>query len=142
MTTRAERTIEVDGPIEDVWAFIADSGKRANAISVVERFERLDEDGERVRWHIRLPIPLLSTTVAVDTEEIDHEPPNYVRFIGESSVLKVVGEHTLEGLDGRTRLTSRFTVDGRLPGVESFFKRNLDREFDNLESALIRALDT
>lgn len=142
MTTRAERTVEVDGTIEDVWAFISDPAKRANAISVVERFEILDEAQRHVRWYIKLPIPLISSSIGVDTEEVERDPPRYVRFVGDSHVLRVVGEHHLASTSNGVRLTSRFTVDGRLPGVEAFFKKNLDRELDNLEAALLGALET
>ncbi|MFB6255991.1 MAG: polyketide cyclase, partial [Haloplanus sp.] len=38
------------------------------------------------------------------------------------------------------RLHNEFVVDGRLPGVERFFKKRLDTELDNLESALRRDL--
>jgi carbon monoxide dehydrogenase subunit G len=50
--------------------------------------------------------------------------------------MHVVGEHELEPTDEGTQLTNRFTVEGRLPGVERFFKRNLETEFDNLEDAI------
>jgi len=33
-------------------------------------------------------------------------------------------------------------VDGRLPGVESFFERNFDAELDNLEDALRASFGT
>lgn len=140
MATRVERTIDVDAPIETVWDFIADPVARANAISVVDSFERRDGNDRAMRWYIKLPIPLLSSTVPVDTEEVERDPPRYVRFTGRSRVLEVVGEHELETRDSGTRLTSLFTVTGRLPGVESFFRHNLDRELDNLESALLEAI--
>ncbi|MFP4589965.1 MAG: SRPBCC family protein [Halobacteriales archaeon] len=137
MTTRTSRTITIDAPIDEVWSFIADPIERASAISVVDRFERRDAEGRRVTWHVRLPIPFVSSTVPVETEELDREPPTFVRFVGRSSVFTVEGSHELEALEGgRTRLTSRFDVDGRVPGVETFFKRNLDDELDNLERAL------
>jgi hypothetical protein len=81
-------------------------------------------------------------TVAVETTETDRDPPAYVRFVGRSRVMRVVGEHDLEPLDGgrRTRLTNRFVVDGRLPGVERFFRNRMDDELDNLEAALAREL--
>lgn len=137
MTTRAERTTEIPADIEAVWAFIADPSARARAISVVDSFELLDDEGSRARWHIRLPIPFVSSTVAVETRELERTPPTYVKFEGSSPVLHVVGEHELTDLDGATRLRTRFTVDGRLPGVETFFRRNLDPELDNLERALL-----
>ncbi|MFC7155318.1 CoxG family protein [Halomarina halobia] len=134
MTVRVERTFELDAAPDDVWAFISDPEKRARPISVVTDFETT---GERTaRWHVELPIPLVKRTIAVDTRETTVEPPRYVRFVGRSKVMRVVGEHELEPTEGGTRLTNRFVVDGRLPGVERFFKRNLDAELDNLEAAI------
>lgn len=136
MTTRSEHTVEIPVEIDDVWNFVADPSNRARAISVVDSFELLDEEGQRVRWHIRLPIPFVSSTVAVETEDLERRPPEYVKFEGRSPVMHVIGEHELTSLNGSTRLRNRFTVDGRIPGVETYFNRNLKRELRNLERAL------
>ena len=141
MTVRVQRTFEFDAPGERVWEFISDPGKRAEAISVVERFE-VDESGERATWHIKLPIPVISQTAEVETKDVVVDPPRYVKFVGKSKVMRVTGEHTIESTGESTcRLMNEFVVDGRLPGVERFFKKNLDRELDNLERALRRELE-
>lgn len=141
MTVRVERTFELDAPPADVWSFIADPEKRARPISVVEEFEETGEG--TATWHVKLPIPLINRTIPIETRETDRREPEYVRFVGRSKVMRVVGEHELEGNgDGGTRLTNRFTVDGKLPGVEKFFKKNLDDELDNLEDAIRRDLAT
>ena len=140
MTVRVQRTFEFDAPGERVWEFISDPGKRADAISVVERFD-VHDDGKTATWHIALPIPLISQTAEVQTRDVTVEPPRYVKFVGKSSVMRVTGEHTIETVDDeRCRLRNEFIVDGRLPGVERFFKKNLDRELTNLERALNRDL--
>ena len=138
MPARVERAFEVEGDVEAVWTFIADPGKRAEAISVVERWET---DGEETVWHLRLPIPLVGGTVAVRTRDVEREPPERVKFSGRSSVMNVTGEHRLEPTETGTRVVNRFAVDGRLPGVEGFFTRNLDGELDNLHDALEAHLD-
>lgn len=138
MPTRVERAFEVDGDPESVWAFIADAGHRAEAISVVDRWET--NDGETV-WHLQLPLPLISGTVAVRTRDVERDPPHRVKFTGRASVMHVTGEHRLERLDDGTRVVNEFAVDGRLPGVESFFKRNLGDELENLHRALQAHLD-
>lgn len=134
MTVRVERVLELNTSPEDVWEFIADPEKRARPISVIDDFEITGEN--TATWHIRLPIPLVNRTSKIETEETDRDPPTYVRFVGRSSVLRVVGEHTLEPTEHGTQLTNEFTVDGKVPGVERFFKHNLDSELDNLENAL------
>jgi carbon monoxide dehydrogenase subunit G len=139
MTVRVERVVDVPAPREAVWEFISDPEKRARPISVVSDFELL-EDGSAV-WHLKLPIPVIDRTIRVETEDKEFRPPEYVEFVGRSKVMRVVGEHELEEIDSGTRLTNRFIVDGKLPGVERFFKRNMDAEFDNLEDAIYDDLE-
>lgn len=134
MTVRVERTFEFDALPEQVWAFIADPAKRAEAISVVDEYE-VHDDGDAV-WHVKLPIPGIRATIAVETEEIAKVPPERVEFVGKSTALRVTGKHVVEPFEGGTRLHNEFVVNGRLPGVERFFKSNLDRELDNLAAAL------
>jgi carbon monoxide dehydrogenase subunit G len=135
MTVRVERTFSFDVPPERIWAFIADPEKRVEAISVVDSWER---DGEETIWNIRLPIPFVDRTVAVRTRDIERVENERVRFTGRSSVMTVQGTHEISVVDGTTRLSNQFVVDGKLPGVERFFERNLDAELDNLERALRR----
>jgi carbon monoxide dehydrogenase subunit G len=135
MTVRVERTFELAAPPADVWAFIADPRKRAEPISVVEEFE---VTGDRTAvWHVALPIPYTDRTIAVETEDTRIDEPRYVEFVGRSKAMNVQGEHTLEPTDdGGTRLVNRFVVDGRVPGVERYFKGKLDGELENLERAI------
>ena len=139
MTVRVEREFELPAPPADVWAFIADPDQRARAISVVEDYET-HGDGSAV-WQVDLPIPLLNRSVEVETEDVRRDDPEFVKFVGRSAALDVQGEHSLETtVDGGTRLTNRFVVDGHLPGVETYFKRKLDGELENLEAAAREAL--
>lgn len=134
MTVRVERTFELDAPPDAVWEFISDPAKRANAISVVDSYEIA---GDSATWHVRLPIPMVRATVSVVTRDVERREGESVQFVGSSSVFQVSGEHELEATEnGGSRLTNRFVVDGRVPGVETFFSRNLDAELDNLERAL------
>ncbi len=140
MTVRVERTMTVAASPELVWEFIGDPDQRARPISVVKDWEIHDAD--RATWHVSLPIPVIDRTIAIETEDVERREPEYVRFIGRSKVLRVQGEQELEPTDdGGTRVTNRFVVDGKLPGVERFFKRNLDDELQNLEAALREYLE-
>jgi len=139
MTVRVSRTFEFDVSGEQIWAFIADPEQRAGAISVVDTFTIHDDN--RATWQVRLPIPLLNSTVTVETEELIREPPTRVKFEGRSRALRVTGEHTITETDTGCQLKNEFVVDGQLPGVERFFKRNLDAELDNLEAALRADID-
>lgn len=134
MTVRVERVFELPVPPEDVWSFIADAERRARPISVVERYE---VTGERTAiWHVSLPIPYLDATVSIETEDVRVDEPHFVEFVGKSRAMRVVGEHELEATETGSRLTNRFTVEGRVPGVENYFADNLDAELTNLENAI------
>lgn len=135
MTVRVERTFDLPAGREAVWEFIADPGRRAAAISVVAD-HAVHGDGTAT-WHLELPIPLVDRTIAVETEDEAVRPREYVRFVGRSRVMDVVGEHELVDLEDGTRVANTFVVDGTVPGVERFFRRNLDAELDNLEKALL-----
>lgn len=140
MTVRVERTMTVSAPPERVWEFVGDPDQRARPISVVKDWD-VNDDGT-ASWQIALPIPLVDRTITVETEDVERNEPDYVRFIGRSKVMRVQGEQELEPTDdGGTRVTNRFVVDGRLPGVERFFERNLDGELANLETALTDYLE-
>ncbi|MDS0298511.1 SRPBCC family protein [Halogeometricum sp. S1BR25-6] len=141
MTVRVSRAFEFDAPPEAVWEFIADPGRRAEAISVVESYD-VDPETNEATWEVSLPIPLVRSTATVETEDVERDPPRFVRFVGTSKVMRVTGEHTIEKTETGSRLRNEFVVDGKLPGVESFFKRNLDRELDNLEAALRADLES
>jgi carbon monoxide dehydrogenase subunit G len=134
MTVRVRRIFEFEADPEQVWDFISDPENRAEAISVVEDFESAGDN--RLTWHIRLPIPLLKSTAKVRTEDVERDAPTYVKFVGRSRVMNVTGEHRIEETESGSRLVNEFVVDGRLPGVERYFRRNLDSELDNLEAAL------
>jgi carbon monoxide dehydrogenase subunit G len=138
MTVRVERSFELPVGRAQVWEFISDPGKRAGAISVVSEYT-VHDDGSAT-WRLDLPIPLVDRTIAVETDDEEVRAPEYVRFAGRSKVMSVVGEHELVETEGGTRVVNTFVVDGKLPGVEKFFERNLDGELDNLEQALLDEL--
>jgi carbon monoxide dehydrogenase subunit G len=140
MTVRVRRTFDFDVPGEEVWEFISDPANRADAISVVEEYD-LGPGMYEATWYIRLPIPILDSTVKVVTNDERRDPPTYVKFVGRSRIMRVTGEHTIQETDDGCQLVNEFVVDGRVPGVERFFRRNLDEELDNLEHALRSALE-
>ncbi|WP_290817673.1 SRPBCC family protein [Halovivax sp.] len=142
MTVRVERTFELDASPERVWQFIADPANRARAIDVVADFEVDPTDDRRLTWHVELPIPFVSRTTAVETRDVARDPPRFVEFTGRSSVMDVTGSHELAETNGGCRVANRFVVDGRVPGVERFFTRQLDVELENLRRAAERDIET
>lgn len=136
MTVREERVLDVPAPPAVLWDAIADPELRARAISVVSRYEPDDPEGREATWYLELPIPLLGRLIPVHTEDRVRDPPNRVEFVGRSKVMRVRGEHVVEPTETGSRVTNRFVVDGKVPGVETFFSRNLDREIENLADAV------
>ncbi|AGB36780.1 SRPBCC family protein [Natronococcus occultus] len=141
MTVRVDRSFEVAAPPDRVWEFISEPENRARAISVVREYSVDGPEGRQATWQVELPIPLVRQTVAVETEDVTRRPPEYVKFTGRSKGLDVTGEHRIVETETGSRLENEFVVDGKLPGVEKFFKRNLDEELENLRRALERELE-
>lgn len=138
MPVTETRAVDVPAPRSAVWSFIADPQNRAEAISAVTSYERVGEGHSR--WHVELPIPLISATIPVDAYEQVRDGPRYVEFVADSTVMEVSGTHHLEETARGTRLTNTFDVDGKAPGVESYFSHQLESELANLEAALERDL--
>lgn len=136
MTVRVQRRFTLPATCEEVWEFISDPERRAQAISVVSEYELKDESGRKATWYIDIPIPVIRRAARVETEDVTRDPPKYVEFVGRSKVMQVTGTHRLEEIEGGCRLTNEFVVNGKLPGVERFFKHNLDSELENLEDAI------
>lgn len=141
MTIRVDRRFTLPATCEEVWEFISDPEQRARAISVVSDYELTAEDGRKAIWYIDVPIPVIRRAARVETEDTERDPPNHVEFVGRSKVMRVTGTHQLEAVEDGCRLSNEFVVDGKLPGVERFFKKNLDSELENLESAIREYLD-
>jgi len=133
MVVEVERVVTVDAPIEAAWEVLADPARRARAISVVDSYR---VEGQEYVWQVELPIPLIRRTISVRTRDEERDPPAFVRFAGDSKAFTVEGEHELTALENGTRVRSRFSVDGKLPGVERYFERNIDAELSNLLASI------
>lgn len=141
MTVRVTRTFDVTLPIQQVWNLLSDPENRAQAISVVERYELESDGGGEATWYLSLPIPALDSTLAVRTRDLERNPPKYVKFEGRSRVMNVIGEHELTETADGTRIENRFVVESRVPGLERFFKRNLDAELQNIKDMVERHVE-
>ncbi|MFC7072557.1 SRPBCC family protein [Halovenus rubra] len=137
MTVEVERAFDVEAPIDVVWPLLSDEETRAETIGVVDSYEVRGKSGHNnVIWNLSLPIPVISSTVSVRTRDVERDPPNYVKFAGTSKVMTVTGEHELSETETGCHVVNRFVVDGKVPGIESFFKRNIDTEISNFEQAI------
>jgi carbon monoxide dehydrogenase subunit G len=135
MTVRVTREFDVGVDRETAWGILSDPAQRAESISVVAHYDVHDDEGTEATWHLQLPLPVVDRTVAVETRDLERRAPEYVKFEGRSKLLNVMGEHELTAIDGGTHVENRFTVESSLPGVESFFERNLDDELENIRTS-------
>ncbi len=143
MTVEVERAFEVNAPIDDVWALLSNEETRAQTIGVVDSYElRPESEHNEVIWHLSLPIPVIRSTVAVRTRDVERDPPRYVKFVGSSKVMTVTGEHELTETESGCRVVNRFVVDGKVPGVERFFKRNIDSQIENFRQTILDSIAT
>lgn len=142
MTVRVDRSFELRASPERVWEFLSDPENRARSISVVRDYTTSDPTGRVATWHVEIPVPFVRSTVPIETEDVTRRPPEYVKFVGRSTAVRVTGEHELTETETGCRLDNRFVVDGNIPGIETFFKRNLGEEFENLRRALERDIST
>lgn len=51
--------------------------------------------------------------------------------------MTVTGEHELTETESGCHVVNRFVVDGKVPGVERFFKRNIDTQIENFRQAIL-----
>ncbi|AZH25530.1 CoxG family protein [Haloplanus aerogenes] len=137
MTVTVERVFDLSLPIEEVWSFISDPENRARSIQFVDEYQI---NGDEATWYVKIPVRFLNRRITVETRDVDRDPPHYVRFVGKSKVMRVVGEHELQETDDGCKVTIRFRVQEKLPGVERFFKANIDDEIQNLIDALKRSV--
>lgn len=137
MVVRVRRSVEVPASPRTVWEFLADPENRAAAVSVV-RDVTVHGEGAAT-WHVEIPVPVVDRTIAVRTEDRVRDPPHYGEWVGRARGLSVEGEHVVTGADDGCRVDNRFAVESSIPGVEGYFRRNLDRELDNLSRALLEA---
>lgn len=100
MTVRVRRVFEFTVSPSDVWEFIADPSKRADAISVVDTYEvdnSLNTNDDNVptsaTWEVALPIPLIDSTATVDTEDVERDPPTHVKFAAFAEMAKNGGQY-------------------------------------------------
>lgn len=141
MTVEVERAFDVEAPITAVWEILSDEEARAKTISVVQSYDlRSGGEHSEVVWHLSLPIPVVRSTIAVRTRDVERDPPRYVKFAGTSKVMTVTGEHELRETDTGCHVVNRFIVDGKVPGVERFFERNIDGEMENFRESILDSL--
>jgi carbon monoxide dehydrogenase subunit G len=114
-----EASIEIDAPIDEVWAVVEDVGSAPEWQEGLDSMEPLERDAEG-----RIEVAKSTTDAKVKTVttrvRFEYDPPHRVTWRQEKGDLKsLVGSWELEELDGgRTRATYRLEGDpGRMLGM-------------------------
>jgi carbon monoxide dehydrogenase subunit G len=131
---RAELTIEIQRPPEDVFAYLTDVSNVPSWQSGVKSSTRRDGRIEESR-------SLLGREVHTTLEIVDEEKPRLFTLRALDSPVPFSVRHELEAADGGTRL--RVIAEGDVPGfaaklfarrAEGQFRRDFTRLKQNLES--------
>ena len=131
---RAELTIEISRPPEDVFAYLTD-------VSNVPSWQAGVKTSTRRDGHIEESRSLLGREIHTTLEIVEEDEPRLFTLRALDSPVPFTVRHELEAADGGTRLT--VTAEGDVPGfaarlfarrAEGQFRKDFARLKRNLES--------
>jgi carbon monoxide dehydrogenase subunit G len=132
---RAELTIEIARPPEDVFAYLTD-------VSHVPEWQGGVKSAELHDGRIEESRSLFGRELHTTLEIVEQEEPALFTLRGLDSLVPFTVRHELEPADGGTRLT--VTADGEVPGfaagllarrAEKHFRKDFDRLKQILENS-------
>jgi carbon monoxide dehydrogenase subunit G len=130
--TKIERSIVVDRPVDEVWAFVHDPAKDSLWQTTLAESEKLTDGPMRVGTRVREVRHFLGVRVELTWEVTEYEPTRKSAIRGVSGPVPLTGSYRLEPVDGGTR----FTVSGELDAhglfrlAEPVFARITRRELE------------
>jgi uncharacterized membrane protein len=130
--TKIERSIEIDRPIDEVWAFVHDTSKDALWQTTLRESELLTERPLGVGTRVRELRQFLGVRVELAWEVTEYEPNRKSSIKGVSGPVPLKGSYLLEPVTGGTK----FTVIGELDAhglfklAEPVFARLTARELE------------
>jgi uncharacterized membrane protein len=136
-----EHTVEIDRPVEEVFAYLTDVSRLPEWQSSAESAEIEGELREGAR--IREVRTFMGRRAASTLEVIEYELPRRFSLRVVEGPIRYSVEHTLEALDGRTRVT--FVGRGETKGVprlmQGAVRRAVERQFVKDLEAFKRTLE-
>ena len=138
--TKIERSITIDRPLEEVFAFTHDPAKDALWQTTLVESEPLAEGPMKTGTKVRETRRFLGKRVEITREITEYEPPTGSSFETVSGPVPMSGEYKLEPIDGSTKVTAIGELDahGFFKLAEPVFARMAARE---LESSLAHLKD-
>jgi len=133
----ARRTIVINRPIHDVFAFFADAENDTQWRSGVKEIRRNGELGVGTQYHQRVAGPM-GRAIAADIEVTAYEPERHVAFQAIAGPVRPRGDYTFREAGDATEVT--FAMDVELSGLKkllmaSMVQKTMDAEVAGLERA-------
>ena len=133
----ASRTILINRPIADVFAFFADAENDPQWRSGVKEIKRQGELGVGTRYLQRVSGPA-GRAITADIEVTAFEPNSHVAFKGIAGPVRPHGHYEFRDQVTSTEVT--FTLDVQISGIKGLFmgsavQRTMDAEVAGLDRA-------
>ena len=133
----ASRTVQIDRPIAEVFAFFADAENDPQWRSGVKEIKRQGELGVGTRYLQRVSGPA-GRAITADIEVTAFEPDSHVAFKGVSGPVRPNGVYDFRDQGPSTEVT--FTLDAQISGFKRLFmgsavQRSMDAEVAGLDRA-------
>jgi carbon monoxide dehydrogenase subunit G len=130
--TKIERSIVIDRPVDEVWAFVHDTTKDALWQTTLTESEKLTDGPMRVGTRVREVRHFLGLRIEVAWEVTEYEPYRKSAIRGVSGPIPLTGGYRLEPVAAGTRFTVRGELDahGLFKLAEPVFARITRRELE------------
>ena len=106
----AERTIVINKPLADVFAFVADGEKSQQWRSGVLKVKKKSGDGKGAVYRQVVKGPG-GRGIDADYEVTDYQPPTHLAFRAIAGPVRPIGSYDLKDVDGKTSLTFKLSAD-------------------------------
>jgi uncharacterized protein YndB with AHSA1/START domain len=135
---RAQHSVTIDRPPEDVFAFLAnaenDASWRPGVLDVTH--ESGSGVGARYRQGVKGPF---GRRIAADIEITEYAPPHLIAFRMLSGPVRPTGRYELAGADGGTRV--RLALEAELKGLQKLMGPMVRKSMSSEVAALDRLED-
>lgn len=106
----AERTVVINRPGAEVFAFVADGEKAQQWRSGVVEIKKISGDGKGATYRQLVAGPG-GRKINADYEVTEYQPPTHLAFKAIAGPVRPIGSYDLVDNDGKTSLTFRLNAD-------------------------------
>ena len=135
----AERTIVINKPAADVFAFVADGEKAQQWRSGIVEIKKKSGDGKGAVYRQVVKGPG-GRGIDADYEVTDYQPPTHLAFRAIAGPVRPIGSYDLKETDGKTSLT--FKLSAEIGGWKKFLMGGQVQKTMDAEMAALDRLKT